>query len=316
MKLFSRLCLCCLSILHAVHVDVLAAPGPVPDSGSVAIQLDGKTVGYYQSKPMENPLGGDKFGGSNFIHPLKTLSGFVISDFQPSDHKHHFGLWWPWKYVQLGERKILFWELQNGDGIVQSTGITETEDGFIATADYLDRKHPNGPTVILEETTLIETSVSKDAPAFGYFLNMEVTHRVVGEEALTATVYRYSGYSIRATSAWHRDNSVILTSEGAERYTANGSQARWVLSQGDTDTGGKAGFLMMAHSKNRNFPEKIRTWDKWHNGAVFVNFNPVMEKPWVFEPGEEYTRRYSLFIFDGELTIEEAEEIWNQYTQK
>lgn len=291
------------------------AATPVPDAGSVPIKLGEDVVGFYQAQPMEHPLGGEKFRGSNFIHPLKTPSGFTITDFQPCDHLHHFGLWWPWKHVQLGDRQILFWELQGGDGIINATGVEHTDDGLLATADYLDRKHSDGAKVILRETTRIQTSAAEDAPASGYFLEMEISHRVVGDERLIVTPYRYSGFSIRATHVWHKDNSTIATSHGKERYTANASKARWVLVKGDTDTGGNAGFLMMAHPDNQSHVESIRTWDKWHNGAVFVNFNPVMENPWVFEPGNDYVRKYSFYIFDGEISVEDAEVLWKQYVE-
>ena len=58
----------------------------------------------YQKQPMAKPVGGDKFKGSNFIHPLKTPSGFCLTDLQPEDHRHHFGLWWPWKFLKAEGR--------------------------------------------------------------------------------------------------------------------------------------------------------------------------------------------------------------------
>ena len=33
----------------------------------------------YQDAPLENPKGGEKFKVSNFIHPLKTPSGFTVT---------------------------------------------------------------------------------------------------------------------------------------------------------------------------------------------------------------------------------------------
>ena len=70
---------------------------------------------------------------------------------------------------------------------------------------------------------------------------------------------------------------------------------------------------MMAHKDNRDAPELLRTWDsKQHNGAVFINFNPVQKKSWTFEPGKEYTRRYKLFVYDGTVTKEQCEELWKE----
>ena len=68
------------------------------------MEVGGKKRVFYQAEPLSNPRGGDRFKGSNFVHPLKTPSGFVVTDAQPEDHLHHFGLWWPWKYIQVSER--------------------------------------------------------------------------------------------------------------------------------------------------------------------------------------------------------------------
>ena len=54
------------------------------------LSVDGKELVFYQASPLANPKGGDAFKGSNFIHPLKTPSGFVVTDLQPLDHLHHF----------------------------------------------------------------------------------------------------------------------------------------------------------------------------------------------------------------------------------
>ena len=80
----------------------------------------GKALIYYQTKPLSNPKGGDAFKASNFIHPLKTLSGFTVTDTQPEDHYHHFGLWWPWKFITSDGRKINCWELQQGEGFIET----------------------------------------------------------------------------------------------------------------------------------------------------------------------------------------------------
>ncbi len=61
----------------------------------LTIKLNQAELLSYQQQPLVDPIGGEKFKGSNFIHPLKTLSGFTLTQSQPKDHLHHFGLWWP-----------------------------------------------------------------------------------------------------------------------------------------------------------------------------------------------------------------------------
>jgi sialate O-acetylesterase len=270
----------------------------------------------YQAAPLFAPVGGSKFKGSNFIHPLKTPSGFVITDSQPKDHAHHFGLWWPWKYIELDGRKILCWELQNGDGVVEAKSNKATANGLITESVYIDRKAPGGPQARLNETTEITVSDIMDAPAKGYYLDLKIDHKVAGDQPIKINKYRYSGLGFRGTALWNMETSTLLTSEGAKRPTANGEQARWIRIEGTNGKGGTAGVLMMGAPSNHSHPEKLRTWDKHYNGAIFVNFNPVMGEPWIFEPGKTYTRDYRLFVYDGSLTAAAAEQLWQKYSAK
>ena len=274
----------------------------------------------YQAKPMRKPVGGDEFKGSNFIHPLKTPSGFTLTDLQPADHLHHFGLWWPWKFVKLGERKILCWELQKGDGIIQAKEIlnnmvTDTGAEFTAASDYIDRKAPGGPQIVLHEKLNAKITVPVDSPVDGYFLDMTITHRCATETLLEIVKYRYSGFGFRGTDAWSKDNSTMLTSEGKDRDTSNNTRAKWVRVQGDARADSKAGIVFMSHPDNYDRPQRLRTWNsKMMDGATFVNFNPVQKKPWTFEPGKDYVQRYQLFVYDGTVTAEQSEKLWQLYS--
>jgi hypothetical protein len=288
------------------------------DSDRLTISRDGQELLAYQVLPMQNPAGGDPFKGSNFIHPLKTPSGFTVTDCQPADHLHHFGVWWPWKYITVDGRKIVCWELQQGEGLVQGRKTTVHDAGpdfasFSSASDYIDRTAPGGPLVVLHEKADIRVSGFTQAPASGYFLDITITHRCATEHPVEVEQYRYSGFGFRASKHWNKDTSTILTSADKERMEANFTRAEWVRFQGRVPDGGTAGVLMMGHPDNHDHPELLRTWDKQNNGAIFANFDPVQEAPWTFEPGKEYTRRYRMFVYDGALEKEQAEHLWKAY---
>jgi hypothetical protein len=280
------------------------------------IKVDGRELVTYQAKPMSNPAGGDKFKGSNFIHPLKTPSGFVVTDSQPADHLHHFGLWWPWKYVGTDNRKVLCWELQQNDGIIEAKESALTDGGFTAGSVYTDRKVPGGPKALLHETLNVNLSEITDTPASGYFMDLEIVHEIPGKTPLTIHAHHYSGFAIRAARSWNRDNSTLLTSEGKNRDDSNTTCARWVRLEGDAGEKKTAGVLLMSRPDNPRHPEHLRTWDsKTHNGALFINFNPVQEEPLRIEPGKKLTRNYRVFVYDGMLSAEAAEVLWKEYAQ-
>lgn len=281
-----------------------------------SIPVGGSDLVSYQASPLVAPVGGYRFRGSNFIHPIKTPSGFTITDGEPKDHPHHFGLWWPWKYIDIDDREVLCWELQDGDGVVKAKSNKATANGLITESVYIDRKAPNGPQIRLNETTEIRLSDIMDAPAKGYCLDLKIDHKIAGDQPITINKYRYSGLGFRGTAIWNIENSTLITSEGANRSTANGKQARWIRIEGTNGKGGTAGVLMMSAPSNHKHPEKLRTWDKHYNGSIFVNFNPVMDEPWTFEPSKTYTREYRLFIYDGALSANAAEELWKSYASE
>jgi len=297
---------CCVASM--VALDCIA------DEGTMMVQVDGTDLIAYQAMPLIRPKGGEKFRGSNFIHPLKTPSGFVVTEIQPGDHLHHFGLWWPWKHVEVEGRTILCWEMQQGDGIIRARGGKTTSDGFTGKSVYVDRKYGQGERVVLNETLNAKVSKIRERPVRGYHLDLEIVHETAIDKPVTVTTYRYSGFSLRGTPAWDKDNSSVMTSEGKAYDKANFTRARWVKIEGAADNGASAGVLLMSHPGNRDHPELLRTWNpQTQNGAIFVNFNTVQEKPWVMMPGGKYVRNYRVLVYDGALSMEDAERMWKSY---
>ncbi|MEO0453902.1 MAG: PmoA family protein [Verrucomicrobiota bacterium] len=281
------------------------------DPGSISVDKNQRVA--YQAAPLSKPQGGAKFQGSHFIHPLKTPSGFTVTCLQPKDHLHHFGLWWPWKFIETGGRKILCWELQKGEGLIQAKSAKPIAHGLETHSIYLDRKAPDGPEVQIHEYTKIITSNPINQPAAGYTLDLIISQETAGEEIITIPAYQYSGFAFRGNAQWKKGTSSILTSTGNDRDTANGTPAAWARVEGNTRKGETAGVLIMSHPENPHFPEKLRTWDKQYRGAVFINFNPVQDQPLSIKPGTPLTRRYRLFIYDGTLSSTEAEDLWKAF---
>jgi len=211
------------------------------------------------------------------------------------------------------ERKVLFWELQAGQGRVEARHAKETGKGFRAESAYTIFAKGDTEDWIREK---IEARVSDlvDTPAEGYFLDIEIGQSVLGEEPLEILKYRYSGFSLRSTAAWNRKNSIMLTSEGRQHPESDMTHAKWVLVQGPKDSGGEAGVLLMSHPENHGHPEYLHTWDPGlAKGGVFVNFNPVQSESLTMHAGLEYIRRYRLFVFDGEIDSDAAERLWKEW---
>lgn len=55
-----------------------------------------------------------KYIRSNYIHPLYTLDGTVLTEDFPVDHLHHRGIFWAWHQLYIGDKRIGDgWEIEN-----------------------------------------------------------------------------------------------------------------------------------------------------------------------------------------------------------
>ena len=296
-------------ILACLAAPLIAADQPATGDGSFS----------WQATPVASPVGGAKFASSAFIHPLKTPSGFVLTTIQPSDHLHHFGVWWPWKFVEVDGTRYNTWEIQEGQGGHAAVAAKQvSSEGPVTTWELSNRTviKPKGarPVTAIEETTKLASRRGDDANV----IDIEISQRAAGSP-VKIVEYRYSGLSWRGASSWNKDNSVMLTSAGKGRDDANGTLARWVVVSGDSPKGKASLLIMSAAVKTAGTEEKVRVWDsKAHNGAPFVNFNPVMDKPLMLEAGNKSVahRKYRLIAADHAITAAEAEDAWKKWTGK
>jgi hypothetical protein len=285
------------------------------DHGRVEATRDGRLLLAWQAEPIKNPVGGERFAGSAFFHPLQTPSGFCWTHIQPDDHKHHFGLWWPWKFIEVEGQTYNTWEIQDGQG----AHIASETKSLVSGPDSADwellnqtviKRPDHQPEVVIHETTRARLSLTKDMQV----LDLTIHQRAAGA-AVTVSAYRYSGFSWRGPASWNKDNSVMTTDSGKHRDNANGTPGRWVMVSGPTPHG-SATVLLMSAAKT---PEKLRVWDaKSQSGAPFVNFNPVMDRPLPLDDThpEVSSRRYRVIAADRTLSPAEASAEWSRWEAK
>ncbi len=292
----------------------------VEEDGRVLAQLNGKTVLGFQKAPIKDPKGGQKFAGSHFISPLATPSGFVTTELQPSDHLHHFSLWWPWKFIEVDGRKFNTWEIQNGEGAPVADGVEVVSKGpdaiqwRLAGRVALRGKEDAEPRVVIRETTDLAMSLL-DAQTIA----LDLTIRQLPNHAkVVIGKNHYSGLGWRGTPEWNGENSTLVTSEGHSRENGNGQPVRWILITGGRP-GGKASVLLMSAASETGEAERMRCWNaKMHSGHHFVNLNPVAQQsiPLDDEHPAVSQRRYRIVTSDREINTKEAETLWKSWLGK
>ena len=151
-----------------------------------------------------------------------------------------------------------------------------------------------------------------------YMFDYTTTFRSPLESGILFEAYRYGGgIGMRFTERWHKDNCSVLTSEGNDRLTADGTNARWCIVSGESADGkGTSGILFMSYPENQSHPEPMRIWPIDGNGGrgdMFFEFCPIRHKEWKIEPNKNYQLRYRMVVFDGALSAEEAEAYWQAF---
>lgn len=283
--------------------------------------IDSKPVLTYQTATAKTPTGvKESFAMSGFIHPLRTLSGEILTRIQPEDHFHHYGLWGPWTRATIAGRSVDFWNLGDEKGRVEFHEILLTKEGtdqalIKVKQNHIDLTQSAEGTLAMEEELTISL---KPIDSNRYMLDYHREFWTTIPSGIVLDQYRYGGgIFFRATENWGSSNSQLLTSESKSWDQADASRARWIMARGASEhKSGKSGLLLLSHPKNYSHPEPLRVWPSDSNqgkGNVFLGFTPIREKEWKLDFGKNYQLRYRLIVFDGELSYEEAEAYWRSF---
>ena len=287
-------------------------------NGSLTIQHGDKKLMRYQYETLYPPKGVDSvFGRSGFIHPLWSPHGQVLTRIQPADHYHHYGLWNPWTRVLFRGDTIDFWNLYEKQGTVRFANFLSRINGSVFSEYEALHEHVAFRESGAEEIALHEVqSVRVYRPSQNYYLiDFDIQMSCASEDPVLLLEYRYGGFGWRTTAQWHKGNSEVITSEGKTRKDADGSTARWCIVQGEVDQD-YAGVVMMSYPANYNHPEPLRIWPEsmYNRGDMFANFATTKNTDWKLNPGQRYTLKYRLLVFNDKFTKEKAEQAWQYYS--
>lgn len=303
-------------------------------SGNLTLGISGKSIFRYNTEVKKLPAPIDPaYQRNGYIHPVWSPMGSVLTEINPIDHVHHYGIWNPWTSILYDNQKYDLWNIGNKTGTVRFDSLYSTASGDLFADIQVRHRH-----VIFQEQA--EQMVNTTQGIYKYIPKKEVI--IMNEkqdlrawnagnamfvweltsDLLPATnlpiqmiAYRYGGFCFRATADWKKENCRMLTSEGKMRPEVDGSRARWIFVTGD-NAQGASGILFLASPGNRSFPEPLRVWDAEGNGGrgdVMLNFAPAKFDDWLLEPQKEYRLQYRIITFDGDISAEQAEQLWQDY---
>ena len=311
--------------LHKASPDPTVKNHAGMDRHNISLSYGGKKVLDYRHAYLEAPANVDPlYGKSGFIHPLRSPEGNIMTRIQPADHYHHYGIWNPWTKTIVDGQEVDFWNLALGEGTVRFAGLISKTAGEVFSGFTIRQEHVNFKARGPEQVAINESWHVKNFPVeiegrTCWLIDFTSTMNNPLDSAIELSAYRYGGgIGWRATAAWNKDNSSVLTSEGKTRKDADGSNARWCKVEGWFPSGIPSGILFCSHPGNRAHPEPMRVWPEDANdgrGDVFFEFCPIRHSKWTIYPGQDYVMKYRMLVFDGEISPEIAESVWQTYAQ-
>ncbi len=274
----------------------------------------GQNILFYQrtNKSFEG-----KFTRRNYVHPLYSLDGNVLSEDFPADHRHHRGIFWAWHQVWVGDQKLGDpWAIRDFSWEAASVATTKHDDGsaslkakIIWTGQLPDTSSSPGETphaappaslnVVRERTTIrVYPLVRKDgAPAhrlidFSIQLNALVDGvRIGGSEDRKG----YGGFSARVRLP---DDVRFTSSEGEVAPRVEAVQAGpWLDISATFDAPGQqSGLAILCH---RSLPGYPQPWILRRRGSMQNAAYPGRHAAALLK-SEPWELRYRLVVHRGD----------------
>ena len=266
----------------------------------------------------EKSLNG-KYIRSNYIHPLYTLDGTILTEDFPVDHLHHRGIFWAWHQLYIGDKRIGDgWEIENFNWEVTAVKEKKQKDSSKAIETTVLWKSPLWKTKNGKEKAFVkETTVIKVYPKQSHYrlidieialLALEPNMRIGGSEDEKG----YGGFSPRIRLS----NDILFTDPSGKITPTNLPipASEWMDISGSLGKNGtKAGLTVLCSPKNPGAknPWILRSKKSMQNavypfpGAKAVPLSN--KKPTVL--------RYRLIIHDGDANSIPIDKIYQDYTK-
>ncbi|MEU5656671.1 PmoA family protein [Streptomyces sp. NPDC047737] len=251
-----------------------------------------------------------------YIHPLRTLSGRIVTGYRPNDHRWHKGL-------QMTASHLSGANLWGGNSYVHGEGYLALPErvGSMAHAGFDEVSvtddavrlterltwHPHDGELWAEEARRIEVhDVDPLTGSWALTWSSAITNR--RDEPLrfgSPTTHGrpdagYTGLFWRGPRAFRDGRVIAPDAEGPEMM---GRQAPWLAYSGEHDDFDGHATLVFAHS-----PENDHTGTGGeHPAHWFVRNTPfaavapslAFHEELVLDPGATLTRRYRVLVADG-----------------
>jgi hypothetical protein len=244
-----------------------------------------------------------------YLHPIRTLSGEVVSLFRPHDHVWHKGI--AWSLPHVGEHN--FWGgptyvhgsfyvqlANNGSAVHRSMSMLSVDGSIAAVAHRLDWITQQGAPVIEEQRALTASVIDSDSWVLLFETTMtNVSGATLGIGSPTTKGRENAGYG---GLFWRGPRSftggIIQSPSGTGGDDLRGLRAEWFAFRGRHDETGRAStILMVDDAANPNHPPQ---WFTRSEGFACLNPAPFFSAELEVADRQAVTFRYAVVVTAGD----------------
>jgi hypothetical protein len=259
-----------------------------------------------------HPLWQYVYGGKPkpFFHPLCTLAGHVLTNFEPHDHVWHRGLWFTIKFIN-GEN---FWEENEPYGTQRTPippTITHGAGGQISVFSAVEWIRPEEKTAVIHEQRLF---TYRPLDASSYTIDFTFILKPLVDLMLDRTVFTtwggYGGLTFRGNRNWQETR--LLFSDGTTSDRPTPKIAEWCDLSGKLDGGKKisGGIAMFDHPENPRHPTP---WYGATGPGHYFNAAFLFNEPMNVSADDKLRFRYRVLVHDGMLETPQLASAYAQY---
>ena len=290
--------LCFLSLIHKISAQKIDV---IIQADAICFVEDGDSILSYQIA--EKSLNGT-YPRSNYIHPLYTLDGKILTEDFPLDHLHHRGIFWAWHQLYIGDKRLGDgWEIKDFRWEVRSVrelkGQGDTKaiqaDVLWKTAQWIDADG-NEKAVVREATTI------KVYPAEDLYrqIDIEISIRALEQNMRLGGSEDEKGYGGFSPRIRLVDDIRFTSSEGkVEPDNLPVKASEWMDVSGSFGKGGAlAGLSILCHPENPGFPNPWILRSKGSMQNAVYPFPGAQAVP--LSESQPTILRYRLLVHEGD----------------
>ncbi len=277
------------------------------NSQGLELYESGKPVLFYQ-KALKS-LDSGKYARNNYIHPLYSLRGDILTEDFPEDHPHHRGIFWAWHQIHVGDSAISDgWALENFNLNIRDvdTEISAQQAVINIQAEWSSPIFNNNQPYLEEKSSYTVHRLQNDVR----MIDMEIKLQAKIDSLYIGGSNDEKGYGGLSVRIKMPDDLIFRGNKG--QVTPENLQVDagpWMdFTAGFGRDENQSGVTLFCHPGNPGYPQKwiLRQQSSMQN-IVFPGQHAVhipKDRPLVL--------RYRLIIHNG-LSIEEINSFEKEY---